>query len=112
MPRYTYVVLTNPVPGRDEEYNDWYTNQHLGDVLDIPGIVAAQRFKLTDKGDVGEKTNFQYLALYEIDTDDLDGVLKDLGSRSGTERMPMSEAFGDTVWTKIYEAITPRVAEA
>jgi len=27
--RYTFVVLTQPVEGQDEEYNDWYTNQQV-----------------------------------------------------------------------------------
>ena len=45
MPRYNLIVLTNPVDGREDEYNDWYTNVHLDDVLKVPGVVAAQRFR-------------------------------------------------------------------
>src|SRR5690606_19186746 len=45
---YAYVVLSNPVPGRDQEYNDWYSNRHLADVVAVPGFVSAQRFRLVD----------------------------------------------------------------
>ena len=49
MRNFRLVVLTNPVAGREDEYNDWYSNRHLGDVIAIPGIVAAQRFKANAK---------------------------------------------------------------
>jgi len=43
---YKLIALGNPVEGQDTEYNDWYTNQHLQDVTDVPGYRSAQRFKL------------------------------------------------------------------
>jgi hypothetical protein len=27
-----FLVFTNPVEGREDEYNEWYDNVHLGDV--------------------------------------------------------------------------------
>src|SRR5215469_214807 len=48
MAKHTFLVLTNPVQGKEKEYNDWYTNQHIPDVVSVPGIVAAQRYKLAD----------------------------------------------------------------
>lgn len=41
------VVYSNPVEGREQEYNDWYSNQHLNDLLAIPGVISARRFKLS-----------------------------------------------------------------
>jgi hypothetical protein len=32
MERYTFLVLTNAVEGTDDEFNDWYNNQHLKDL--------------------------------------------------------------------------------
>ena len=46
MPKYTFMVLTNPVEGQEDIYNDWYNNRHLADVLKVPVFVSAQRFKL------------------------------------------------------------------
>ena len=49
MAKYTFVVLTNAVEGKDDAFDEWYTNTHLGEVqLAVPGFVSAQRFKLTD----------------------------------------------------------------
>jgi hypothetical protein len=92
MTKYTLVVLTNATEGKDTEFNEWYNRQHIPDVLNVPGIVAAQRFKLADTQMGGEKQH-KYLALYEIETDDLPGVLKDMQSRGGTADMVMSDAL-------------------
>jgi len=92
MAKYTFVVLTNPTPGNDTEYNRWYNEQHIPDVLNVPGFVAAQRFRLADS-ETGDKHPHRYLALYEIESDDLAGTLKQLQSRAGTADMVMSDAI-------------------
>jgi hypothetical protein len=94
MLRYKLIALTAPVSGeREEEYNDWYQNVHLGQLVAIDGIKSAQRFRLLFN--VGEGEASPYLAIYDIETDDIEGVVKEISSRAGTERMIMSEALGD-----------------
>jgi hypothetical protein len=92
MAKYTFVVLTNPTSGNETEYNRWYNEQHIPDVLNVPGFVAAQRFRLADS-ETGDKHPHKYLALYEIETNDLAGTLKDLRARGGTADMVMSDAI-------------------
>ena len=92
MAKYTFVVLTNPTPGKEAEYNKWYNEQHIPDVLNVPGFVAAQRFRLAD-AQMGDKNPNRYLALYEIETDDLPTALKELKARSGSAEMVMSDAI-------------------
>ena len=92
MAKYTFVVLTNPTSGKEAEYNRWYNEQHIPDVLNIPGLVAAQRFRLADT-QMGDNNPHRYLALYEIETDDLAGVLNELKARGGTADMVMSDAI-------------------
>src|ERR1700704_107863 len=41
---YYYLVFSNPVAGREDEYNKWYDTQHAQDVVAVPGFVTAQRF--------------------------------------------------------------------
>ena len=48
MAKYSFIVFTNPVEGKESEYNDWYNRQHIPDVLNIPGFVSGQRFRLAD----------------------------------------------------------------
>ena len=109
MPKYTFMVLTNPVEGQEDTYNDWYTNRHLADVLNVPGFVSAQRFKLADAQRGGSPQPWRYLALYQIDTDDLKKTLAILSERSGTEAMVLSDAMAPERMGFVYEAITPPV---
>ena len=66
MSRYVFVVLTNASGGRDDEFNEWYNNQHIPDVLKIPGFVAAQRFNIAGAQMDGATSPWRYLALYEL----------------------------------------------
>ena len=96
MARYLFAVNSNPAEGREQEYNEWYSNRHLADLLALPGVVSARRFVLNDAqlGDAPQL--FKYLALYEIETDDLQSFVGQLLSRSGTESMPISTALSRT----------------
>lgn len=111
MPSYRFVVLSNPAAGAEDEYNRWYSDQHLREVLQVPGIETAQRFKLHRPSLLpGQDPSHGYLAIYEIETDDIAAVLADLRSRPGTPAMFISEAFDrSTVSALIYEAITPKL---
>src|SRR5271166_2071021 len=93
MSRYVFVVLTNASGGRDDEFNEWYNNQHITDVLKISGFVAAQRFSLAGAQMDGATSPWRYLALYELETDDLAGALKELAARVGTPAMVMSDSL-------------------
>jgi hypothetical protein len=84
------VVKTNPVAGREDEYNDWYTNQHLADVLKVPGFKAARRFKLAQDN---ASAQWKYLAIYEFVSDNVADTLAALNARAGTPDMVISEAF-------------------
>lgn len=111
MKKFKLLVLTNPKEGRDQEYNDWYTNRHLADVVAVPGFVSAQRFKLTDP--MGFKHDHRYLAIYEIESDDPKKVMDEMMSRSGTPAMVLSEALdleGATI--ALYEECSPAVSAA
>jgi hypothetical protein len=44
--RYVYMVMSDPLPGREAEYNDAYQNMHMGDLVQLPGWAGAQRFRL------------------------------------------------------------------
>jgi hypothetical protein len=93
MAKYTFVVLTNATEGNDAEFNRWYNEQHIPDVLNVPGFVCAQRFRLADTQAGKTDQSHKYLALYEIETDDLEATLKDMRSRGGTADMIMSDAI-------------------
>jgi hypothetical protein len=70
VPRSLQFAYSNPKPGREDEYNDWYTNEHLPDVVSIPGYVAGQRFQLSSyQRPHLPPSRHRYMAIYEIDGD-------------------------------------------
>lgn len=107
MASHCFVVFTNPVAGREEEFNDWYSNTHLRDVVAVPGFVSARRFKVADPTST---LPGQYLTLYQMETDDPQQALSDLNSRVGTPAMMISEALdGARASATLFTAITDYV---
>lgn len=106
MTRYTLVVFTNPVDGKEDEYNDWYTNTHLDDVLRIPGIVGAQRFARSAIQRDDGPFPWAYLAIYLYETDDIQGVIAEMKVRGGTELMRMTNALADERFVCFFEPVT------
>ncbi|NBB51166.1 hypothetical protein GVN24_23065 [Rhizobium sp. CRIBSB] len=87
MARFKLVALSNAVEDRDEEFNHWYDKQHLPDVMSVPGFVSAERLTCLGEG------QHRYMAIYEIETDDIGSVLAEFGKRPGTDLMPLSDAL-------------------
>lgn len=109
MRRYKLLVMTEPTQGREREFNDWYQNVHLRDVVAVPGIKSAQRFRLDHQIIPGAKP-LPYLAIYEIETDDVQGVMKEMMARAGSARMVISEALSmETTVGVVYEELGPAV---
>lgn len=74
LPEYHLIVFSRPVsPAREEEFNRWYTDQHVGDLLKVPGIVAGQRFRLAL--DLASPADVPpYLVIFDYRTNDLAGL--------------------------------------
>lgn len=109
MSKFLYVVLSNPVAGREDEYNDWYSNRHLADVTAVPGFVSAQRFRLVD-GEADGAPNQRYMAIYTMETRDTAAAIEQLTARVQSGEMEMSEAFSmEDMAIHLYETITPLV---
>jgi hypothetical protein len=94
VPRAILVVQSQAVtPEREDDYHDWYDNQHLDEVRAIPGIVDARRYTLVQAvvGPDGEIP--PHLAIYEIETDDPTTIIDELTARAGDGRIVMSDAL-------------------
>ncbi|OBJ55141.1 DUF4286 family protein [Mycobacterium sp. 1423905.2] len=79
-----YVETFPSSPDRDEEYNAWYNDVHLKELVALDGIVSARRLRPVD----GEGP---YVALYEIEADDLQSVLQNMLDNAG--QLHMSDAL-------------------
>lgn len=90
MPKGIMVVQSRPSdPAREDEFNDWYSNTHLPEIRAVPGFVAARRYKVHDAS--GE--SHSYLAIYEIDADDLTDPVEELRTRSAAGRTHTTDAL-------------------
>lgn len=102
------VVLTEPVDGRADEYNDWYSGRHLTDVLAAAGFSAAQRFQFVESK-LSRRPAARYLAIYEVDAAQREKAEQLLLDSAGTEAMPISDAMAPRPITWWFESITDRV---
>ena len=83
MAKWMLVVGTNCTDAaREDEFNEWYDKTHLPDVLETPGFTRVTRYENPEPAE-GEA---KFLALYEIETDDIDGTMKALGDNMAKKR--------------------------
>jgi len=94
-------VFSNPVDGREDEYNQWYDEIHVREVLQVPGFVSAQRFRVG--AELIGSSPHRYLAIYEFQADDPAVALAELGRAASS--MDMNEAFDQS--TAVAIAFTP-----
>ena len=102
-------------PSREEEFNNWYNNTHLPDVLSTPGFLSARRYIIKEPRNGRGK----YLSIYEIATDDIDRSIalrrekrekeKEQG-RSASVVIPglILHAWQDVLFRQIYELTSDR----
>jgi hypothetical protein len=77
----------------DAQFNDWYDQQHLPDVLRVPGFISAQRFVLVDAS-VGLRWKLpRYLVLFKFKSGDLEATNEEIRARIKDGRTRMNSAF-------------------
>ena len=72
MPKYLMLALNGPTKGEGDEetYNRWYNEVHVPDLESVDEVVSAKRYKVV-RGNLPGMENWPYLAVYEIETDDM-----------------------------------------
>lgn len=103
--KFMLLNLTSPVSGQEDEYNEWYDTQQIDDMLDVPGIISAKRYQLAEAQASKPPFPFSYLAIYEIETDDLSGVVAAIKERAGSGLMPISPALSPERLGLIFQAM-------
>lgn len=115
MAKHLLVVLTNAVPGQEQEFVRWYEEQHLDDVLRVPGFISAQLFKVACDG--AQPLTGRYVALYEMEAEDPVAAYAGLQKAAQAGQLPMTAAMDlrnvvSTVVTPLSEKKTvPRGAK-
>lgn len=118
MGKNVMVVLTNALEGRDDEFNRWYDERHVGDVLGQGPFSSVQRFRVADV-DTGAPPPYRYLALYEVEDGKLqeawDWIVWSRAERAealeaGREpRVPMADTIAEERVSWFYAPMSDRV---
>ncbi len=111
MPAYKLVVMSNPLPGREAEFAQWYQEVHLPEMVALEGFVSARRYR--HERTLGDRDAWSHLAIYEIETDDIDRVMNGLMTVAEGGQLAMSEAIDRAnSYAVVYEASDPVVTPA
>lgn len=92
MPKYRYLMFTNAAEGRDAEFNDWYDNVHIPDILASGGLKSPERYEIVASA-FTPPSEHRYAAIYEVDGDDPDQALQKLVDAFSAGKMRMSDSL-------------------
>ena len=107
------LVQTNPKPGQEEEFNAWYST-HIYDLLKVPGILSAQRYRWSGnrreegEGYEGMPEPFQHIVIYETNGEPAQ-ILKDIERLRNAGEIPWSPALDPIFSAFFYESIGEKV---
>lgn len=80
--RNLWIVFTNSEPGRDDEFNAWYDEHHVPEILTVPGFAWGQRLQLHPDQRPGQAPPpWKYAVLYES-VGDIPTIHRDLKQAS------------------------------
>ena len=101
-PRSIYIVLTNPLPGKEAEFNYWYNYVHIPDGLGWGIFDRVYRYKAV------EDRPERFLAIWESDYTDLTDSLRraDRETEELVERGRLWPVF-ERAWSRPYASIGP-----
>ena len=105
-----YVVQSNPVPGREEEFHDWYTSRHLPEMLTVPGFASAQRFAASPvlRTPATPPSRYSCLAIYEV-TGDPRLAFAALARARESGTVTRSPAIASDLAAYLFDPVTPRL---
>jgi len=96
MAKHVLVALTSPAEGRESEYNNWYNDIHIPEILSVPGITSARRFRI-QVAKAGGAPAWKYLAIYEVETDNIGETLKALGGATSAVIEALDQSASGTI---------------
>jgi hypothetical protein len=109
------LVFANPIPGKEVEFNDWYTNTHMGDLVQLPGWMGAQRFRIVTsvmpRPSVAGYSH-GYLIIWDLEDNDANAALARMTAAIAGGKSRLGAAFNYTPGAGAngtFEAIGPRI---
>ncbi|HEX7819273.1 MAG TPA: hypothetical protein VF475_12075 [Sphingobium sp.] len=94
MARYTYTILSRSKPGQEAEYEAWYRDRHVDDVIKMPGVLSARLFNLEFQRVYDlDAPQYQLMTIYELDCEDPEATIDAIKAASGSEAMPGTDTL-------------------
>jgi hypothetical protein len=99
MAKALFLAWSNPVDDASEaEFTSWYESKHIPQVrAAIPAISAVHRYRAADVPATPGAPVHRYLAVYELDTDDVPGAMAALGAAAAEGRLDQTPTMDISV---------------
>ena len=97
MEEFILVTSVDVTDGVEEEFNRWYNEHHLPEVLACPGFVSATRYECT----AGQP---RYLAIYQLESEAALTTPEMQRVRGWGEMFPHVRNFHERVYRRIHSA--------
>jgi hypothetical protein len=91
--RFFFVVFTNPVEGREDEFQQWYDHTHIADVRRVEGVTSGLRLRPAAAMDDATPCPWQSMAMYEIEAPTAQAARDAMGRAAEAGAMPLSPAL-------------------
>jgi hypothetical protein len=100
MTTHIIMALTNPIEGREDDYDRWFEQTHVPELLAVPQIASAQRYEIAADQLSPVAPPYRYLTAYEVDGDDLPTALANFAraAQEGT-KTDASDVARRAIWT-------------
>jgi hypothetical protein len=97
MPRVVLITSVDIADSAEAEFNRWYNEVHLPEVLACPGFASATRYECTD----GQP---RYLAIYELESEDALTTPEMQRVRGWGDMFPHVRNFHERIYREIHTA--------
>jgi hypothetical protein len=112
MQRGILTVQTDAMPGHEREFNNWYDEKHVPEILATEGFVLGRRFRAVPSPSDAERESgiSKYLAVYDVVSTDLVGSYQALLDRfaAGVMTAPEFVRTDPPYRSQLYEEILRR----
>jgi hypothetical protein len=109
------MVLSNAVPGREDEFNTWYDRIHAPIVIEEDDFVWAQRFELSADQFAGNGTpelkQRRFLVIFGVETNDIKGTLAAVSKRLAQYRNVQSSSMAPSLQAVSWKALGPPITQ-
>lgn len=100
MQRAVLITSVDVAAGAEDEFNRWYNDVHLPEVLACPGFASATRYECTD----GQP---RYLAIYELESEEALTTPEMQRVRGWGEMFPHVRNFHERIYRQFLTAEAP-----